>query len=143
MVDNRNIKDRLNDYRYLSEEIRELRREIEELKTELESAPLSYSFTPKGKSGDPDPQGSIKALMIDKVDSLHKALAEDKKEREALLKLMWGLSYQHRRLIWFRYIKNMYWEDICVRMSYSWRHVHRMHSEILKEMEKMAHYAER
>lgn len=31
----------------------------------------------------------------------------------------------------FRYIRLMKWEDICVKMGFSWKHVHRIHSNAL------------
>lgn len=31
-----------------------------------------------------------------------------------------------------RYIQNVDWKDICIKMGYSWQHVHRIHSEALK-----------
>lgn len=34
-------------------------------------------------------------------------------------------------VLMYRYIKLMKWEDIAVRMGYSWKHVHRIHSNAL------------
>lgn len=34
-------------------------------------------------------------------------------------------------VLMYRYIKMMKWEDICVKMKYSWKHVHRIHSRAL------------
>lgn len=31
-----------------------------------------------------------------------------------------------------RYIRLMKWEDICVKIGHSWRHVHRIHAQALK-----------
>lgn len=31
----------------------------------------------------------------------------------------------------YRYIRRMKWEDICVKMNYSWQHVHRIHTSAL------------
>ena len=34
-------------------------------------------------------------------------------------------------VLFFRYIKLMKWEDICVEMGFSWKQVHRIHSRAL------------
>lgn len=31
----------------------------------------------------------------------------------------------------YRYIKLMKWEDICTKMKYSWKQIHRIHSNAL------------
>lgn len=36
-----------------------------------------------------------------------------------------------RALLICRYIKGMSWEDIAVKLGYTWRHVHRIHSQAL------------
>lgn len=36
-----------------------------------------------------------------------------------------------RALLMCRYIKGMSWEDIAVMLNYTWRHVHRIHSQAL------------
>lgn len=34
-------------------------------------------------------------------------------------------------ILFYRYIKLMKWEDICLKMNHSWQHVHRIHSKAL------------
>ena len=41
---------------------------------------------------------------------------------------------QHRILLTDRYIRSMSWEEICVEMHYSWKHVHRLHGYALLAM---------
>ena len=36
-----------------------------------------------------------------------------------------------REVLTLRYIKGLKWEEICVEMGYSWKHVHRIHSSAL------------
>ena len=36
-----------------------------------------------------------------------------------------------RALLMCRYIKGMQWEDIAVNLGYTWRHIHRIHSQAL------------
>lgn len=34
-------------------------------------------------------------------------------------------------VLFYRYIKLLKWEDICIKMNHSWQHVHRIHSKAL------------
>ena len=36
-----------------------------------------------------------------------------------------------REVLTLRYIKGLKWEEICVEMRYSWKHIHRIHSSAL------------
>lgn len=40
-----------------------------------------------------------------------------------------------RELLMYRYIKGMSWEDIAVKLNYTWRHVHRIHSQALDSID--------
>lgn len=39
-----------------------------------------------------------------------------------------------RRIMDLRYIQGIKWENICVELSYSWRHLHRLHSMALEQV---------
>lgn len=38
-------------------------------------------------------------------------------------------------LMRYRYIQGLKWEDIAVKMGYSWQHVHKIHGKALKHFE--------
>lgn len=77
-----------------------------------------------------------------KVDELEKEIMEARYRRI--------LAYQRARnciealgnerekmLLTYRYIRGLKWEEICVKMDYKWRQVHRIHAMALKNL-KMA-----
>lgn len=37
-----------------------------------------------------------------------------------------------REVLTYRYLQDMRWEDICTKMNLSWKHMHRIHGESLK-----------
>lgn len=39
-----------------------------------------------------------------------------------------------RALMGYRYIDGVSWEEVCVKIGYSWRQVHRLHGRALKKM---------
>lgn len=42
------------------------------------------------------------------------------------------VSEDEKDVLMYRYIKLMKWEDICVKMGFSWKQIHRFHGEGLK-----------
>ena len=44
---------------------------------------------------------------------------------------------REKMLLTYRYIRGLKWEEICVKMDYKWRQVHRIHANALKNL-KMA-----
>ena len=44
---------------------------------------------------------------------------------------------REKDLLTYRYLKGLKWEEICVRMDYKWRQVHRIHAMAIKNL-KMA-----
>ena len=52
-----------------------------------------------------------------------------------------GLNPTTRMLLRYRYIEGLTWEEVCVRLSYSWRQTHRLHARALdqlREKEKLS-----
>ena len=41
---------------------------------------------------------------------------------------------KYRNIMILRYIRGKKWEQICVETGYSWRHIHRIHGESLKQV---------
>ena len=41
-------------------------------------------------------------------------------------------SEKEKELLTYKYINNMDWNSICLKMGYSWQHVHRIHASALK-----------
>ena len=44
---------------------------------------------------------------------------------------------REKLLLTYRYLRGLKWEEICVKMDYKWRQVHRIHANALKNL-KMA-----
>jgi hypothetical protein len=44
---------------------------------------------------------------------------------------------REKLLLTYRYLRGLKWEEICVKMDYKWRQVHRIHARALKNL-KMA-----
>lgn len=47
------------------------------------------------------------------------------------------LDYTERKLIRLRYIDGKDWHLVCAGINYSWQQTHRIHSRILKKLERL------
>lgn len=63
----------------------------------------------------------------EKIDLLTERLAEIEQAIEVL-------EPRERTLIRLYYIEGLVWEEVCIKMAYSWRQVHRIHSHALEKL---------
>ena len=42
-----------------------------------------------------------------------------------------------RTIMRYRYISGLSWEEVCVKVNYSWKHTHRLHSSALNKINLM------
>ncbi len=119
-----------------------LRREAEELKLQAEHLEEDIRCL-KAVVVDGMPKGNTVndignlVVKVDKLKSnyLHKydlALCELYKIERYIESLD---NETERLLMRKRYIQGLHWEDICVDMNYSWKQIHRIHSNALKKIE--------
>lgn len=128
-------KEQLKEYRSIKLERDRLADMIKELEAVLYSPRTSrLDAEPRGGSspGSPVETAAIKhAELLDryeqKVLELSKALVEIEEAIEVL-------EPRERTLIRLHYAEGLTWEEVCVAMNYSWRHVHRIHAKALETL---------
>lgn len=69
----------------------------------------------------------LRTRYLQKVAELEDAMAKVEAAIETL-------DHRDRALVRLYYIQGKTWEEVCVEMSYSWRQIHRIHSEVLKKL---------
>ncbi len=125
----------LRKYKAIKAEIVQLQEQITELKSVM-VAPKIPQLTgmPFGGSGEPDKIGNVVA-KADKLSSLYyeklKPLIDLQITIENAIEV---LDEQERLLIRLYYFSNYTWEEVAVRLNYSWQHVHRLHRAILEKL---------
>ncbi len=73
-----------------------------------------------------------------KVEKLiNEEIARGLREMQNIENIIEGLDEKEKLLMRYRYIKGLKWETICYKMDYSWRHIHNIHSRILRELNKV------
>lgn len=127
-------KERLRAYRDLKIERDQLKSKIEELSAELYS-PRSQQLDGMPHSGSKGDNAKLDA-QIDRKDEVLKLY----KQKEAALtaamleveEAILVLEPRERTLIRLYYLEGLTWEQVAVKMSYSWRQVHRIHGKTLE-----------
>ncbi len=128
------LKKKLHSYR-------DLLAEYEQIKLELEKVE-AFMTAPRGSNLDGMPRSPGGSDPILGVVSHHITLQEKYKaqlyklaaSQAEIENLIDGLEPGERRLMRCRYIDGMAWEEVCVRIGYSWRQTHNIHAKILDKL---------
>ena len=133
MSENDKKKEYLKGYQRALREIDRIRELLQELQIDKMCPSLIQDGMPHG-SGKSDLSG-----YMAKKESLEKRLL---KAQEAALNELDDITDRIDRLrddneidvLFNRYIKGMGWEEIAVKMGYSWQWIHKIHSSALKNL---------
>lgn len=128
------VKQRLNSYHHVQIERRQLLDRIIRLETRLTS--------PGAQNLDGMPHGSGRSDALANGIARLAELRELYRAKEAELAqtlmdiehLIEGLDPIERVIARYRYIDGLHWEQICVKVNYSWRQTHRIHSEMIDKL---------
>jgi len=130
-------KKELQQYKTIAKELDCLQIQLRRLQARLMTPRSSvWSLTPRG--GSPSDWTDI-YIAYDKLETHYK----ERISHALTLRLQIETAIDAipdadgRSLMRYRYIDGLTWEMICVKLSYSYRQIHRLHGETLK---KMAHY---
>lgn len=128
-------KERLRHYNALKQEQQQLRDQIDTLEAEI-YAPNIQRITgmpSAGSGGNPMENKAIRHIEL--IEQYGAKLEEIATEREAIEEAIASLDWTARMLLRYRYIDNMTWDDVCVKMNYSWGHIHRIHGAAIAELQ--------
>lgn len=128
-------KERLRNYQAIKKEREQLRQMLEEIEAAL--------FYPKIQqlSGMPsnhvEGNNAMEDMMIHHLelqDRYRAKIEELAAEQLAIEEAIEGLDANKRMLLRYRYIDGLKWEEVCIRMNYSWTQTHYHHGEALKQL---------
>ena len=128
--ENEEKKESLRSYRRAVKRETDLLDEIQRLRTDKMFPSVVNDGMPRGSSqSDLSDYIAILDEQIEllKTERLEKARCYQKIERQ--IKQMENEDEQE--VLRLRYITGLKWEEVAVRMSYSWKHIHRIHSSAL------------
>ena len=135
-MENEEKKEYLKSYQLIKKEIASIEASIQELRASKIAPSLIQDGMPHGHNAS-DLSGYAARL-----DELERKLVDKKWEALSLHAEIEGAIMEvpdelERSLLRYRYIVGMKWEEICVKMGYSWKQIHRIHSLALAHFEKM------
>ena len=130
-------KEELRSYRALAAERRQLEALLEEIESSLYSAKVQR-LTGMPLAPGSGESGSAQERLADRTMELRaryaRNIAELSERQLAIEQAIDALPSTMRQLLRARYIEGLAWEDVCVRMRYSWRQTHRLHAEALRRL---------
>ena len=133
-------KEELRMYIPLKREVTQLREQLEELESRIYSprVPVLTGMPSAPRFGG----GSAQEINATKTMELRELYQAKLKEIDGRLydieTAIAGLTPTFRALLRYKYIEGLTWEEVCVKMDYSWRQIHRLHSQALQELKDVA-----
>lgn len=127
-------KEYLWQYRKALQKEKEIEEEIYQLRMNKISPSLVQDGLPHG-SGGSDLSGY--AAKIDELlRNLEKQMNKRIELRLRISREIESMSDETESLLLrYRYIQGLKWEDIALRMDYSWQHIHKIHAKALQHFE--------
>lgn len=127
-------KDQLRRYYQLKKESRQIRDELKALETAM-----YYPKIPRitGMPSAPSNGNHTEALIVRHQELLERycaKLVEMEAEQLAVEQAIDALDPMERMLMRYRYLDGLKWEEVCVKMGYSWRQTHRAHAKALEQL---------
>lgn len=113
-------------------------RQLARLENELAEIRLNKYCPSCISDGMPHASGcSDLSSYMAKVDELEKKILKKKyhrlqKQQEIRNRIERMEDENEKDVLTYRYLGGMKWEDIAVKMGYTWQHIHRIHSSALK-----------
>ena len=133
-TENETKKEYLQSYRYAVIAETQIKEEIDQLRMDKMFPGLIQDGMPHGSGG------SDLSAYAAKLDELLGELEEQMNERiqlrrEIVRKIECIESETEKAVLRYRYIHMLKWEEIAVKMSYTWQHIHRIHGKALSHFE--------
>ena len=127
-------KERLKNYVILKEEREQLRRQLDELEATLYYPRVQrLSDMPSA----PSKENTLELMVARHLDLQEKYEAKIAKMTAEMLLIeeaIEKLDPTARMLMRYRYIEGLKWEEVCVKINYSWMQTHRIHANALEQL---------
>ena len=124
----------MRNYASLKEEREQLRRQLDELEATL--------YYPKiqrlnDMPSSPSKENTLELMVarhIELQERYEAKITEMTKEMLLIEEAIDALEPTARMLLRYRYLDGLKWEEVCVRMNYSWMQTHRIHANALNQL---------
>ena len=128
-------KERLRHYQTIKREREQLQSQLADVAAALLYPKVQQlSGMPGSGQKEGNPQEDLMIHHIELQDRYKAKLEELAAEQLAVEQAIEPLEATARMLLRYRYIDGLKWEEVCCRMNYSWRQVHRLHGDALRQL---------
>ena len=130
-MDNKQKKEFLWSYQRAKRDVARLEAQLEELRlSQLGPKAIAYDGMPQRTE-----LGDLSDYMA-KYDEIEQAIVKARYQRiEASQRVRDSIEAleddREKELLTLRYLKGVKWEEIAVKMGYSWQHIHKIHARAL------------
>lgn len=130
------VKKELNDHRDLIQTHDQIQEQIKKLELRMCAPGTSrMGDEPRGgRSSDVDPLTEAVHQMDQLLQKYREKLAPCLTAQNYIEQRIEPLDDVEQRLMRYRYIDGLEWEDVCRAMAYSWSHTHRVHARALDKL---------
>lgn len=127
-------KERLRNYQNIKKEREQLRHQLEEIEAALYYPKIQRLDAMPGGHTEGNPQEALAIHHIELQERYKAKMEELAAEQLAIEAAIEPLEPTARMLMRHRYLEGLKWEEVCIRMNYSWRQIHNIHGEALKQL---------
>lgn len=133
-LENEKKKEYLRQYEKAVRQMNRIELEIREMRLNRICPSITADGMPHTHKGD---DLSAYAALLDKekkryMKARYKRIQKCKEIKDRIERLE---NEDEKDVLLYRYIMLMKWEDICIKMKYSWKQIHRIHSNALIHFE--------
>ena len=128
-------KEELKKYVKMDAQLKRLEQAIAETRSWLEKpSSTAWSFSPSSAGRKRDLSDGIAKLeaLLDDYNARWDALIDERARIEAAIAAI--ADPVEQALLGYRYVDGLQWEQICVKLNYSWAQTHRVHASALKNI---------
>lgn len=130
-------KERLRNYQNIKKEREQLRQQLEEIEAALYYPKIQrLDAMPGGGSKEGNPQEDLAIHHIELQERYRAKLEELAAEQLAIEDAIESLDETERMLMRYRYIDGLKWEEVCVKIGYSWTQTHEHHGRALQKLKE-------
>lgn len=130
-------KERLRKYRQIERERKQLLEKLEEVEAALYYPKIQQmTDMPRGGLKEGNPQEDLAIHHIELQRQYNAKLVELAAEQLAIEQAIDSLDPVDRMIMRYRYIDCLKWEEVCVKIGYSWTQTHEHHGRALKQLKE-------
>ena len=135
-------KERLRNYQSIKREREQLRQQLEEIEAALYYPKVQQLTGMPHHHVEGNPQENMILHHIELQDRYRAKMEELAAEQLAIETAIETLDPTARMLLRYRYIDGLKWEEVCVRMGYSWTQTHEHHGRALHKLKEEKDYVQ-